>query len=304
MGSPNIPVLRQILRHWERVCDAGDSRLRQRLFRNNCEAGHWHDYCLLADQYSLPREEALRRLESPSVRTIAFSELQFLARVRPGSKLLLEHCTKRLAFEDPGVDMSGPDAVATAEILGSHFGGSEEALARILAAHRPDRPYQKVILALCEGWPSHDILRTAFSIWRDKRGGGFSDEVGVRLVCRVGSIEDVQDLVSRYLAVRRRLPPSWEQLIARPIVRRLSTDDEFVALLSRELSENPTPSKKASIPRLISCARGGTVGIRDWSFGELDRQLAGTPEVGLDIVTGTIRPVVHTLLDVLSLFTA
>jgi hypothetical protein len=73
-------------------------------------------------------------------------------------------------------------------------------------------------------------------------------------------------------------------------------------MLTERLKDNPTASEKATIPRLIATARGVTPELRSWSIKELNHQSMATrsPDIGVDLISGELRPVVHSLLDVLN----
>jgi len=86
------------------------------------------------------------------------------------------------------------------------------------------------------------------------------------------------------------------------MLRRLQTDDSFLIMLSERLLNVPTPSEKATIPKLINAARGVSSELKTWCVEEVDRQTSGgmSPEMGFDMIYGAPRLVAYTLLDVLS----
>ncbi len=91
------------------------------------------------------------------------------------------------------------------------------------------------------------------------------------------------------------------QYIIRPIARRLQTDETLVSMLIEQLQTAPSPSEKATFPQLVNKAQVLSPELRNWCIDEVDRQLgsATSPEAGFDLVAGDLRPVAHSLLDML-----
>jgi hypothetical protein len=85
-------------------------------------------------------------------------------------------------------------------------------------------------------------------------------------------------------------------------VRRLSHDDEAVALLMKLHSDTSSPHLRASVPRLLAAARGITPELRRRFDDELDREFvtAESPVVGYDLAADDIRAVAISLCDVLA----
>ena len=90
------------------------------------------------------------------------------------------------------------------------------------------------------------------------------------------------------------------QPTAHPIMRRLITDDDLLSLIMTRLQEKPSPSEKATLSRLAGSARGVSPELQKWCIEEIESQLnqENPPETGIDIVSGEIRPVADSLLDV------
>jgi hypothetical protein len=299
--SPNVPLLKLILQNWDDIKAALGDEFWPRLSKMHSDPlGLWDEFCMFADEYPSPREEALRFLEYRTERTAKPNILRFLGRVRPKSHLLLEYCLKALCIGDRQRDCSGEEAVVAAELLGAHFGGDDDVLTRIISGGPRKHVYEKMILALCEGWPETEELEHVFEIVREQRRP-LSYATYFRLICRKGSSEFVFDSLTRELprfSEFSRLRDS--QVIIQPILRRLGTDESLCGMLTERLRNSPTPSEKATVPKLIGTARGLSSELRNWCIEEADRQLRSeeSPEIGVDLVIGKLRPVAHSLLDV------
>ena len=61
-------------------------------------------------------------------------------------------------------------------------------------------------------------------------------------------------------------------------------------------------SEKASLPKLLALADHMGDELREWCEDEFAKQSDQTslPEFGLDVLVGDVRPVAHSILDVLS----
>jgi len=112
----------------------------------------------------------------------------------------------------------------------------------------------------------------------------------------------VFDDLTRVLSTVQQSTQWHAHTVARPVLRRLQTDDSLLAMLFQRLLTVPAPSEKASIPKLISAARGVSSELKAWCIEEVDRQMCGeiSPQIGFDLIYGELRPVTHALLDVLS----
>jgi energy-coupling factor transporter ATP-binding protein EcfA2 len=300
--SPNVPLLKHILQNWDDIKAALADEFWPRLSKFHSDPLYiWNELCLFADQYPSPRNEALSFLEVRTERTSKPNILRFLGRVRPKSHLLLEYCLKALHIGDDQQDSSGEEAVVAAELLGSNYAGDGDILAHIMTEKVRKRIYNKVILALCEGWPESEELSLIFEIVADKKVPLFYPAY-FQLICRKSESRVVFDAITKELSSFNYTHQFSLQAIYRPVIRRLQMDDSLLRMLTERLKDNPTASEKATIPRLIGTARGVTPELRSWSIKELNRQLIATqsPEVGVDLIMGELRPVVHSLLDVLN----
>jgi hypothetical protein len=186
-----------------------------------------------------------------------------------------------------------------ASVLGEHFGGDDPPLQRILAGRGGAYPYHKTVIALAEGWPNHPFLEAAYRAMKDEPSVPRIDGTWHRLACVSGTMEEALTVFRLFcrassLECRQR---NWS---IRPVQQRLRKDDTFRDAIMSLLDSNPTPSERASAPRLLSRARGVDASLRGWCERELVRQTRElpSPEIGHDIVSKAERCVVQSLLDV------
>ncbi|NAS89084.1 hypothetical protein C4E24_05030 [ANME-1 cluster archaeon AG-394-G21] len=300
--STNIPLLRHILQNWDSIKAALGSEFWDRLSWNSSgPLSLWDASCIFADEFSSPRDEAIRFLEDRTERTATPNILRFLGRVHPKSQILVEYCLKALCIEDDQNDCSREGVAVAAELLGTHFGGDSEVLGRITSGSPEEHIDENVILALCEGWPKSEELERIFEIVR-KQKQPLDYGTYFQLICRKSPSKAVFDALIAFMSSLKAHNRWGYQNISRPVLRRIQTDDTFFEMLTERLQNNPTPSEKATISRLISVARGLTSELRTLCIEEVNRQLCGkkSPEIGFDLIIGERRPVAHSLLDVLN----
>jgi hypothetical protein len=292
--TTNIAILRFILENWERtgpICfdtfKPGDEPL-------------WEMLCILADEYPGPRDDAIRYFEGRMDDQPRVNELCFLARVRPGSGLLLRKCMKALGIGETKRHMIVPEMIAAAEILGAQFPRDEEVYRCIIADCTGQwLPYGPV-LALCEAWPESPELDRAYDprILEDPQDL-FTLACAVRQACLKGPTEEIEKMIARFLS--NPGARQFHEAVVPPIVRRLRSDDPLAARLAARLYDRPSPTEKATLPRLLASSMGMPPNLRSWSLAEIDRQVGteGLAELGFDLVAGTNRAVWHALMEAL-----
>jgi hypothetical protein len=297
------PFTLAVLEHWDEINSVFDSGT---WYTQRHQAGESGPGMLLehlaavADDTASVRTEALDYLAKTDAPTANL--LGLLARTRPRSNALLESCVRALETETTGLAQLGV-ITSAAEILGAQFFGNGDALRRLLAAFSDNSLSEALLLALCEAWPDHPVIDR---FWAARHNGGLRLRyVGhYALVCRKGSAVEVEGLLDNFIYDANRERPHRFQANAliRPLLRRLRDDDELSGKLrSRALAPNARPSERASLPRLLSAARGQDTSLREWCRAEVSRQhdAATFAEMGFDLLAGEIRPVEYSLLDLL-----
>ena len=294
LTTPNLPLIRFVLQNWEKTRPVFADALER-------DDGTYREMlCTLADEYPQPRDELLRFFEKRGDVAPRSSELRFLARTRPRSTLVLNKCMQALGIGESMPRAIGPEAIAAAEILGAQFSRDEEVRERITTDCQGPWFPGAAILALCEIWPESPVLARAYTPeivqgWHD----AFTFAAALRLACLRGSTEEIEGIIERLLTGLRGLRNA--DLVLPPIVRRLRFDDQLLANLTARLFADPSPSQKASFPRLLSTARGMSPELREWGLAEITRQTGkeGLSEIGFDLVSGTHRTVWHSLMEVI-----
>jgi energy-coupling factor transporter ATP-binding protein EcfA2 len=294
MAKMNLPLLHFILQHWQ------DTRHHcMDAFRNE-EGLLWDMLCILADEYPGPRDEAIRFFQGRADTEPTLNELRFLARTLPGSGLLLDKCMKTLQIAQERSFIIGSEVIAASEIIGSQFSQDEEVYRRIAAdCTSPSFPYV-AIMALCEGWPESPELKHVYNPGiLEGRHSLVTLASAVRLACLKATTEEIEKMIGGLL-MNLRTSQAYDAIVP-PILRRLRSDDDLASRLAARLCDRPSPSEKATLPRLLASSRGMSPNLKSWILAEIDRQVGtkGLSEIGFDLVSGANRAVWHVLMDTL-----
>ena len=156
-------------------------------------------------------------------------------------------------------------------------------------------------MALSEGWPDSEEIATAMQLVRD-HVEGLSPAPYYAIICARSNTEKVFRMVLGELANAFPVYGLRFQFLVRPLLRRIRKDEKLAVLLRERLFANPTPSEKASISRLLASSQGVSKDVKNWCMAEHNRQIREdvVPELGVDLFEGALRPVRHSLLDVLA----
>lgn len=296
----NTPLIRQILHDWQHIeATLGSDFIWEALhFGDTLPDAALDMVSAFADEYTTPREIILRALESGGRIKLEANTLRFLSRVRPRSPLLLEHCLQ--AVQSDLYPQWSDRAIVAAEILGTQYSDDPTVMTRLLHDSAGDYIYEAQVIALCEGWVNTHEFEQVFERVHNRRPMSYA--LYGHLLGRRGSSEKLFGFLNDLFEMPRSLLTRTARYLIRPIVRRLGEDDELFELISDRLKHEPTPSEKASFTRLLVAARGLSPELARWCERELSAQCAGNrpSEVGIELSTGEIHPVVHILLEALS----
>jgi hypothetical protein len=306
--GPSSAFLRTLLQNWGEAHAVFGEEFWGRFISHEGLNAAWEQLSLFADEYPEPRREALTFFESkkPGEERASLNVLAFIDRVAPHSRIMLDYGLSALAGTRSAPHYTSDEAEYAIQLLGKNFGGDDGVLKELMkltpakARNGTEVVPENLILALCEGWVRSDEFQQIFKLVSETNqeltyGSLF------QLSCRVSDSENIFRRFIGYLAKARRSDVLRSQRVSRPLIRRLTEDDDLLEQFKTQLFGEPTASQKISLTRLIALARG-TGAIKAWCLEEIDRQLEEHtfPEVGVDAIEGQLRPVAHALLDVMA----
>jgi len=293
----NRPLIQFVLSHWSTLKDAFGEEFYARL--------SWHDrfdwdvLCLYAADYPPASGDVLAHVITVPPGQAGQEMLYFLERLEPCSEILLTYCLGAL-HSTPTVDYKPAEkSTAAAEIIGKAFRGDERILARLLDFKPGHGVMERVIVALCEGWPDNQRLRDFYNEVSATRDTRLTYDMYYRVLTRCGDAKRIyESLLSEFQLQDRRHWRHLSSVIRTVLPRRLQTDDELSKALSERLKGRHSSTETVSILRLLSAGKGLTSELSNMATDEIERQLAMEfPEIAFDAYSGELRPVVEALFD-------
>jgi hypothetical protein len=197
--------------------------------------------------------------------------------------VLLEHCLRTLDANASPLDQARR-ALVVGQILGRQFSHKDEI--RVTLERRLYLEESVSIVGLSLGWPTSDTLNKAYEPIR--KNGWVGQRVqwapALQISGVLGSAEEFAYFLE--LILSNGVGYVWEFLdfCVPTTIARLKQDDALASCCLDKLHNGPTADHKAGLPRLLVAS----IGLND----EIKKLCAGHD-------AGQIRPVAHSLLDVL-----
>jgi hypothetical protein len=290
----NYPLIEFILANWSAIREA----LGEKFWETLSDYGRdktsvWGTLCLLADNYPVPRMEALEFIRENRKAATRPQFLEFVARVLPRSALLRDLCLNSL-FPTSNDHENAPEKAI--ELLADF---SDDAVVRETFESKLQGEFHmyghRAMWALCELSPGNPILRLEMDQLRPhftvNGDWVIQTSFDMALICTVGTSQEVFSVIRFIL---RGCRPNYRYLAKgfyRSILRRVASDVDLQDMLRSELPDTPNPSERGSFLSLLLSVRGLTPDLRGWCRAECDRELEGIlAPLGMDIVTGLILP--------------
>lgn len=304
----NIPHLQFILKNWEKLKEIFKADFFTRLFDYSSGFYMWNHLATIADQYPIPKQEALNFFANLPLKIGHVDSLLFLSRAQPRSPLLLEYCLNTLGLNLDGPDIRADvnqhpginDMFAAAQIIGEQFSERENVL-EIIMDPRNQHQRDVKVLTLSEGWSNSDELKTTLNEMSRARVRCWEStfvRLHVHLSGPITLFGEIRRLI-RGWATKPKYRSHEE--IARAIIKRLKRDGRLSFWLMRYLMVTGKPSEKVSIAQLLYKANGLTPELRVWAERELLKQLEyGGLEIAYDITTAEFISVPHVLYTILN----
>jgi hypothetical protein len=250
---------------------------------------------LLADNYPVPRTEALEFIRGAREVAIRPQILDFVARVQPRSALLRDLCLNSLFPTSNHLENDPEKAV---ELLGREF--LEDTVIRDAIDAKLNGQFymhgHRAMRALCELAPSSPVLLEEMERFRLHLSANgewlICSSFDMALVCTAGTSQEVFFVIRFLLRGCRPNLRYFAKGFYRPILRRVLKDSDLQNMLWTEMPDTSNPSERGSFLSLLVSVRGLTPDLREWCRAECDRHndVIVAP-LGMDIATGFIRPV-------------
>jgi hypothetical protein len=240
---------------------------------------------------------ALRLIEN-SPNGAPAAAIRFAERYRPRSGFLRELCLRSLNYKGGTNWDSYSTALTAGEVLGRNFSEDSGLQDQLIAAVNANPSDPGAILALCEGYSTSERFLALRSRFRPTDHGA---PVFLRLATVLFEPQRFVEMLS--WASNNLHGDLWESPLhwVPPVIRRIKDDDDAYRQMRDIIFVQPTPSPsvKASFPRLMARARTLESDLRDWCRAKSSEALL-VGEVGMDLIAGQPRLVSQSLFDLLS----
>ena len=309
MISDSPTLLSYLARHWKSIKEALGSDGFWRLNRFHAsEAEAWRHLAPYAAESPEVRDDFLTFARVNPARLGALA-IETLSRISPRSQLLREQCLRVLDGKREGGNPydSARSLIVAGRILGTQF-ADDDGVRSVLEAYRFSS--SAVVIGLALGWPTSPKLKQLFQVRQAEletpgnshRGWDYTLPAVLHLFGACSSAEQFLTAIDQ--VIEQCGSDIWDfgEYLALPITTRLETDAAFASLMIDALSKTPTPNQKASYIRLLASSGVHQKSLRTLCVAEYTYQ-SNRPhiqEFGFDLMSGSIRPVSHAILDVLT----
>jgi hypothetical protein len=292
---PNGPLVQLVAEHWDYVRASFRDAISARLESGGSPpvwdalAGAVGDFPSLTADIEL----ALMRTEEDR---LSSSLLRFIARKHARTPYLRDLCIRLLwkSSADYGHDVE----LVAGEILASDFGGDPLALGDILSGGPISLRHDGVIRSLTLGWPDAPKVAELYAALNEANRPLVSWLTHVALTAAACPAEEfAARAAEQLLGVPEFIIPDLKL----SVINRLRWDEEARRHVRSALTrEGATSHERASFPRALREAGFLDRTVAAWCEGERARQEAMTsPELGVDVVDSSLRPVQFAMLDAL-----
>jgi hypothetical protein len=225
--------------------------------------------------------------------------LRAFARREPGSVKLRELCVSRLTASNEHKWWGRvAELIAAAETVAEEFGGDPELLTFLEKQTEVESFQTFITIALCIGWPHSSALG---KIANSKRPRPWYLPAEMHVACWGLASEDLLAGIQKVLAELEGDIWDFFPNTTQPLVARFANDSSIRTLASQRIIKGGTSDEKATLLKVISRSGGLPTDLITWAREELVRQIdsTGLTELGCDLPGAAVRPVAHSILDVL-----
>lgn len=303
-GRESQSLLRLIAENWEGLNNIFDRNLISRLNKSTSESHFWAVIAPHISADSSLRLEFITYCEN-TTNLLGFQELQTLAKELPKSDLLFRHCLSTINhLKEKSALGTWPAYQGYFEasyILRDHFSGDLKLLNQLRDILQ-DCNYQYGVAAMAIYSPHDPSLDSvAKTLLSDlDRGGDYA--ASIILASERFDSEKFGILVKNMINRSNYSAWDFQDRINYALKFRIGSDSEFVSVISSWLALHPTESEISSVSRYL--ASTGKLELETQKLclhllNERNRTLE-IPAHGFDALSKFVRPVVHSLLDVLA----
>lgn len=293
-------LIRLVAENWEGIDKSFDRKFLSRLGSATSEFYFWTLMSPFVSVNSSLRQKFIDYCEK-SMECLDVQKLQALSKELPKSDLLFRHCMLAIASIKNRTWQKYQSYFEASYILRDQFCDNSQLLNQ-LQKMLQDTDFQFGVAAMAIYDPFNTCLdRVAENVLREM---STSENYVTPIILAASRFEckQLETLVKRMINRSNHSIWDFQDRINTALKSRIGSDEEFVELIRNWLASNPTESEISSFSRYLA-----TTGKLDEKMQKRcqhllnDRSvLSGIPAHGYDAISDLIRPVVHSLLDVLA----
>ena len=297
--SPAVELTAERWKEFESV--VGETKI-DRLYRSDLKTTRfWQIFAPYASRSSLLRQRFLEFCEDEN-EVLEAPALLALARLRPGSSLLLDCCQRTLTSPSGPRTFSDLHSVRSTLIaskcLAVYFPDNSTALAVIIEASDSLQHHGSALVALASRCPDHAIIQREYKkLRKSHRKSDLLGCVKLWLLSIAGTRKQFIDAFTEYVTRKTISPWDFPEDALDAFQARLKRDPEIEQMLHQVAKDNDGPSIRASIARLLASmpSAQGLELTKELLVAENTR--SGLPRFALDVLTNRIRPARELMME-------
>lgn len=304
-GRESQALLRLIAEHWSELSGVFQGSVIDRITSGISSEEHfWSTMSPYVSADSLLRKNFIDYCDN-SHQCLDLQSLRALSRELPKSDLLKRHCWLAINIEEKNKNLSSWESYQNyfeaSYILRDQFGGESETVSRLVdAVKRSD--FQHCIAALAIYDSKNETLNELAG--RVVEIAQKTQDYCAPMILASARADSHQFNMMTKMMINRSSYSIWDfqERINSTVRARLIRDDGFSVLIKESLASKPTESEVSSLSRYLVTTGNLDEGTYELCKGLLNERnsASGIPAHGFDAIADAVRPVVHSLLDVLA----
>lgn len=293
----NVSLIEIVATHWDEIVAEFGTETLNRLEGN--EQSKWESlvpYLNKSNTLSVEFINYCRTTENH----LGSNTLLTLSKLKTDLALLKKHC-RRIIENDKQRQIL--DSVLSSQIAGKILGtifANDIELETFLCSHLNQNP-EGTIIGLSLAFPNNPELKAIHStLIETKQFSNYSWVAALYIMSACGDDDFFERVVCKRLSIADFKNWGFHSNCVEPIVNRLAKNQETYNKFFDRLKNQPSVNELASIPRLLALSSSGDEHLYDWCKQEIENQSKKEiPENGYDLIAGRVRPVLHSLFDIL-----
>lgn len=298
----NTVLVEMAASHWDEISAEFGTEILNRL--EGGDSGKWESLTPYLNESSTLQKEFIDYCKTTEKHLTANSLLA-LSKLKLELPLLKKHCLRIIENSNPEQHKiySLDDVLSNqtaGKILGTIFADNIE-LEPFFCSHLNKNP-EGAIIGLSLAFSTNAELKAIYSTLAEtKQFSNYSWVAALYIMSTCGDDDFFERVVNRRISLSNSKHWGFHSNCVEPIVSRLAKNQETYNRFFNRLTQGESSANElASIPRLLALSSSGDENLYDWCKQEIERQTnKELPDNGYDLIAGRVRPILHSLFDIL-----